>query len=111
MNIQYASDLPSAVRAHVADICLRVQQHAPDAEFLVYEGDDPAGTYIAVISDTIDGFDVLAVVTDRITDLLLQENVAVHVVPVHRQLPAPDDGTGTDGSQSYRPLSIDLIKV
>ena len=110
MNIQYAVDLPVDIREQVEAICARIWGRVPDAQFSVFEGDDPAGTYIAVISDTEDGFDILSLVVDYITDLLLEAKVAVHVVPVHRHAPAAAESP-TSGSGTYRPLSIDLVRA
>lgn len=90
--------LDASVGRHVEDLRALILEAFPDAEFVVYEGDDPVGVYLAVVRDGADGFDVLERVSDWLTDLLLDEGVVVHVVPVHR---TPPESPGVAGS-AYR---------
>ena len=90
--------LDPAVRRHVEDLRQVILRAFPAADLRVYAGDDPVGLYVAVISDTEDGFDVLELVSDRLADLLVEEGVALHVVPVHR---TPPEAPGAEGP-AYR---------
>lgn len=96
LSTEYRIDkLEEAVRRHVEDIQKVILGAFPTADFVVYEGDDPKGVYLAVISDVADGFGVLELVSDRLADLLVDEGIAVHVVPVHRTAP--------DAQESHEP--------
>jgi hypothetical protein len=81
--------LGHAVRDRINAIRRRVTEIAPDAEFSLHQGDDPAGLYLAVVSDTEDGFEILSRVADELVDALLDDGLALYVVPVHRVPPVP----------------------
>ncbi|MBM2827276.1 MAG: hypothetical protein HW403_1340 [Dehalococcoidia bacterium] len=53
----------------------------PEAEFQVYEGEDPQGVYINAYTNTPSGWNVINVVSERVTDILLDEGYNIGVVP------------------------------
>jgi hypothetical protein len=106
LSVDYRiADVEPAVRRHLDELCARLTRAFPDADFVVYEGHDPHGVYLAVISDADDGFDVLDAVVDRLVDLLLEDNVAIHVVPAHRTV--PDTGSSAGLTRRYRAAALD----
>jgi hypothetical protein len=52
-----------------------------EAEFPVHGGVDPEGIYIDAYAKAEGGFDVLALIGDRLVDLNVEEGLGMYVVP------------------------------
>lgn len=57
-----------------------------DAEFQVYEGEDPQGVYEVYTSKADDeALEVIRTVSERTTDILLDEGYFISIVPLSRK--------------------------
>lgn len=73
----------------ITELKEKIRQRYPNAHFEVFEGEDPAGTYLRAIVDVDDTGDVIDVVLDRLLDLQVEEQLSLYLVasrPVERTL-------------------------
>lgn len=73
------------VREAVFELCESIQDAFPEAEFRVYHHHDHRGAIIEVYTDSDYAFDVLDRVSDRRVDLLIEEDLAIRLIPLHRR--------------------------
>lgn len=69
------------VQGLVDEVCSIVRKRFPEAEFEVYEGDDPSGIYIHAYADTEDPMDIVRLVSERMAEILEEEGIIVGLVP------------------------------
>ncbi len=71
----------------VAEVEEILKARYPDAEFEVYEGEDPQGVYIEVYTSKgdDDALEVIRTVSERTTDILLDEGYFINAVPLRRR--------------------------
>lgn len=74
------------VRELVTEVERLLKAKYADAEFEVYEGEDPQGVYIEVYtSSNDDALEVIRTVSERETDILLDEGYWISTIPLTKR--------------------------
>jgi hypothetical protein len=75
------------VQQLVDELCNLVRRQFLEAEFEVYEGDDPRGVYILAYAAIDDTVDMLHLVSERLAEIIEEEGVIVGVIPLPKAEP------------------------
>lgn len=73
------------VREHVKEVSDIIRASYPEVQFSVYEADDPEGVYIGAQAQIEDALEMLDLVVDRLTDILVNEGINICVIPLGRR--------------------------
>jgi len=66
----------------VAELKAMIVARYPEATFAVWQGEDPAGTYLTATIDVDDTDEVTDVIIDRLVAMQVEEELPVYVIPV-----------------------------
>src|SRR5579871_1072137 len=89
MTTERANDSDERMQHALAELQQLIQDRYPSAGFSVYEGEDPAGTYLQATVDVKDLDEVVEAFIDRLVDLQVEEQLPIYVItarPVERVL-------------------------
>lgn len=82
MTLQQKQTLSNRINAAVHELELIILDRFPDATFHIeISPDDPQITHLVATVDVNDSYDVLDLVSDRVTDFLV-EGLPIFVIPV-----------------------------
>ncbi len=70
----------SRIEPVIAELQKKIIVRYPEAQFEIFEGDDPRGTYLRAIVDVEDTDVVVDLVVDRLLDLQIEEQLPVYFV-------------------------------
>lgn len=91
-RIIWAEELKDApVRAAILELAHAILETFPEAEFRVYANPEYRGAIVEVYTDSDDAFAVFDLVSDRVVDLLVDEDISIRLMPVRRTWPQPVD--------------------
>ena len=76
--------LDSTANKHILEFQRILTQRFPEAGFKSYRGQQPDHFFLETFTDADDEFDVLDLVGDRIVDILVNEGIRIHVIPLSR---------------------------
>ena len=76
----------SAVKGFIDELQALVRARFPDAEFEVEKVEPKEEYYIHVYGDFEDTYDVLDLTSDRATDILVDHDIFIHVLPLGRRI-------------------------
>ena len=80
-----ASLADKKVQDLVDELCAIVRSRYPDAEFEVFEGDDPRGVYIHAYTEGDQVLEIIRLVSGRITEIIEEEEVIIAVIPLPKR--------------------------
>jgi hypothetical protein len=70
------------VQQEVAQVCALIQRSFPEARFLVGPHPSHRGAIVDTYTAATDDFQLLDLVNDRLLDLLIEEDIAIQVIPL-----------------------------
>jgi len=70
----------SRIEPVIAELQKKIIVRYPEAQFEIFEGDDPRGTYLRAIVDVEDTDVVVDLVVDQLLDLQIEEQLPVYFV-------------------------------
>jgi len=77
-----AEQFDSRVRQHIEEFQHIIKEQFPEATFKTYPGQLPHHFFIKAYTDVDDEFEVLDLVGDQIIDILVDEGIRIHVIPM-----------------------------
>lgn len=69
----------------VTELCGLIKEKFPEAEFEIAEGMDTGGIHIYAYAHIDSVWDMLPLVSDRVTDILVQERLPIYVIPMRKE--------------------------
>lgn len=76
------NELDEQVERALDELRSIIRRRFPEAQFEVFHGEDPEGTYLSAIVDVEDSDEVVDVFIDRLIDMQVEDGLPVYVVPV-----------------------------
>lgn len=66
----------------VAELQAMISARYPEATFVVWQGEDPMGTYLTATVDVPDTDEVTDLIIERLIAMQVEEEISVYVIPV-----------------------------
>lgn len=71
------------IEAAIEELKGRIRERYPEATYEVAYGDDPEGVYLTATVDVEDTTEVFDVISERLLELQVEEELPLYVVPAH----------------------------